>query len=249
MTGIQNAYTKMAGTLIMTRIAVVLGFVSLWHRRFVKKYHYLPLVIFASTLSGFMATCISGRYWGHEYMQLVPSYVLFGVCGLAFGAELLSRFRLQRAVVVLLLLVGLILADWVNLKEFGSRLSLSTLRWEGDWLTQYVLEHTKPNDKIWAPSFPANHLYVDTGRLSPTKWFVLVEGWPRTTAYGTKEEKVSLLRQQLRDDPPHLIALNNRCMYVLEKNGFGDWIRSNYQNIVASEKSDPRGLQVWVYMN
>jgi hypothetical protein len=234
---------------ILTLIAAGLGIVSLFNLNFLKKHHYLPVAALAGVFTGFLAACLSGRRYGHYYMMLIPSYVLLGACGMAFIFESIGKIKKVWVKVLFLLLLSIswFLIDAVNLNLFLNLLAKPAKRWEGNDLTEFILDHTKPTDKIWTPSFPHTHLYVDTGRLSPTKWFIFIEGFPMDSAYGTKQEKMDLLRKQLSNDPPRIVVINNVGMAILEKYDLTKWLKANYELFLASEETAARASQIWIY--
>lgn len=248
---VRAPYMQMARAMVITKIAALLGLLCLFSRSFVRKYQYMPWVIFATVLTSYIATSFGGRYYGHYYMQLVPSYVLFGMCGLAFVQELIGRVKIRFDAIMLLILLwaALFFIDSTNLKKFIQNLAEPAQRWEGSELTTLVLDNTKQTDTIWAASFPHTHLYLDTGRLSPTKWLAVFGEYFATTPYSTKEQKYALLQSDLEQNPPRLIIIGNAALRFFERENFAlvKWLSSHYEVVIASDSKAPLASQVWIY--
>ncbi len=240
-------YLRVTKAVSFTLIAAGLGLISLLDRPFVRKHHYLPFVITASAITSFIATCLSGRHYSHYYMMLVPSYVLLATCGLAFALELLHRAGIQRGIVVFLLLGILALPDVVRLKDFADLLAKPAQRWEGDAPTQYIVEHSKPTDTLWTPTYPYTYLYLDTGLLSPTKWLFVLEHLFVTTADSTREEKLAELKGDLERNQPRFIVTSKSGWGLIEKLGLAEWLKSHYKIVLVSKTIVPVAgeLQLW----
>lgn len=68
-----------------------IGFAACLSRSFLKRHRYVPLAIAAAVVVDFWATTLSGKEYGHYYMQLVVSFALMVMCALAFLASLSRR--------------------------------------------------------------------------------------------------------------------------------------------------------------
>jgi 4-amino-4-deoxy-L-arabinose transferase-like glycosyltransferase len=249
----KTAYEIVAKPLVITQIAACFGFASLFSRSFVKKFYYLPVAVFACFVLSFVATSM-GRYFPHYYMQLVPSYILMVATGLVFILELIGRLKIKNAAIILLVLVLALVAfsDRIILAFFTYRMSQPSRRWNGDGLTRFVLTHTTKTDTIWAPSIPFVGLYVETARLSPTKWFAIQKHFFVDTFDSTGEEKLALLKEQLQSNPPRLVVITPWIQPFLESCSLMEWIAENYE-VGFESKAEKTGMtpeldvEVWVY--
>ncbi len=241
------ADTEVFRTLLITRVAAVLGLVGLLRWAFVRETRGLALVIASSAVLCLLATGLSGRYYGHYYLQLVPSYVLLGASGAAFVVWLVSRS--PRWVPVAMAAVLLLLAvDARAFKDFVLRLEQPPRRWHADWLSDIVRANTPPGEAIWAPWRPL--LYTDTGRLSPTKWHFVFDHLFIDTSRSTGRERLETLRSDLEQHPPRVIVLNAPpgatradAEAFLARSGLAGWIAENYWTAVGARD---KPLQVLV---
>ncbi len=219
-------------------VAALLGLASLLHRPFVRRLHGLPLIFAASAALCLLATTLSGRYYGHYYLQFVPSYVLLGATGIAFAVHLVARDRrlIAAAVVVLLAILA---SDFTGLKGFAERLTAPAQRWQGNWLSDVVRRNTSPGDLIWAPWKPL--LYSEAGRASPTKWHSSVDQVLIDTRKTSAVEQLDTLRNDLQRRPPRIIVVNAppgaqvyHAQQFLESSGLASWIAANYWTAIGS---------------
>jgi len=112
-------------------------------------------------------------------------------------------------------------------------------RWEGDAPTQYIVEHSKQTDTLWAPTYPYTYLYLDTGRLSPTKWLFVLEHLFVTTADSTREEKLAELKGDLERNRPRFIVTSKSSSSLLEQLGLAEWLKSHYNIVLVSKTKVP----------
>ncbi len=229
------------GALRTAQIFACLGIASLFNSRFLRQSRYLALILIAQLCLDFFATEISGQYYGHYYIQLVPVLVLMMVCGLAFGADLLRRIRLPAIGLLVPLLVLLILVDGRSVLDAGQRLAKPLLRYEGSALAREISELTSLDDPVWLPHRSCS-VYLESRRLSPTKWYYITSNLFMDTWDSSKAEKVAELRAQLGRCPPKLIVTDKASAELLQTLGVMVWINSDY----APSESGTPGLTLWM---
>ena len=235
---LQMAYHYMCKSLVLTRVAAVLGLLSLFSRSFLRETAGLPILIAVLTALGFIATTLGGRYYGHYYLQLVPVYLLLAACGAAFLLHLIADSR-ARAALALAALVSLAVFDGKELKGFAGRLAAPNQRWEGNFLTEFVRSHTSPGDLIWCPW--TSYLYGTTGRLSPTKWLDLFDELMMDTPASTRNEKLAALAGDLMRHPPRMLVFGlppgrtrASAQALLASASLTKWITGNYWSAIGT---------------
>ena len=240
--GNASAAFAATGVLRTAQIFACLGIASVFSRSFLRRSGYLPLVAVAQLCLDFFATEISGLYYGHYYMQLVPALVLTMICGLAFGADVLRRTGAPAATLLLPLAAMLIFTDGGALRLVGRGLTLPMLRYEGTPLAREIDELTAPGDPVWITAHRNCSAYFESRRLSPTKWYytnkrLFIDSWG-----STKEQKIAELRAQLGRCPPKLIVTDQTSAELLQRLGVMAWINSDY---APSESGTPE-LTIWM---
>lgn len=243
-------YKRIPATMLVTQVAVCLGLVSLFSRSFVKKFHYLPVVIFASLVFSFIAVSI-GRHYPHYDMQLAPIYVLAAACGLAFVGQLLCRVKIRwiKILLVILLLTPAVLIDSIHFKYLVHSVKSPSKRWEGDSIAQTVKRHTKKTDTIWVPSPPYMCWYLDADRLSPTKWLFIGDHLFIDTPDSTGQEKLALLKNQLQSNPPRIVAITEQSQPFFDRYGLTEWVKANYKLSLdyKSKTLAEMNVKIWMY--
>ena len=232
--------------LILTRVLAALGILSLFRPSFIRATSGLPILLAALTALGLLATTLSGRYYGHYYLQLVPVYLLLAACGAAFLLHLISDCR-ARVALALAALVALAAFDGKEIKAFADRLAAPSLRWEGDFLSGFIRSHTSPADTIWCPWEP--YLYSATERLSPTKWHYALSHLFIDTPLSTRGEKLAALAGDLMRHPPRMIVFTQppgetreTGRALLASASLPSWIAGNYWSAIGTADDDTQVL-------
>lgn len=229
--------------MFVALVAAAFGVVGLMRRSFVRSRDGLPPVIAASVVLSLLAVSLGGRFFGHYYLFFVPSFVLLCATGIDFVADLVSSSR-RRSGAALACGLLLLVPDAADLKEFAGNQAIPAQRWPGHWLSEVIRTKTSPGDLIWAPWKPL--LYVESHRLSPTKWKFVFDIFFTDTPRSTGAEKLARLRADLEARPPRAIVVSAlpgfeptraRADAFLVRAGLRDWIAANYESVMCSDEA------------
>jgi tetratricopeptide (TPR) repeat protein len=232
------AYTKVFSTLLLTQVAAMLGLAHAVWWLIVKRTLGLPIIVAASALMGLLATSLGGGYSGHYYLFFVPSYILLGASGLAFVVSIKSAGLRWTAVAAVL---ALVIWNLVEVRVFARQLAEPSKRWQGHELSSVIRNNTSPRDEIWVPWAPL--LYMESHRLSPTKWYFVFDHLFIDTPRSSAEEKYRTLKMELEQRPPRVIVLNApvgrgrtraNADAFLRRSDLKDWIAENYWTVLGS---------------
>jgi hypothetical protein len=218
-------------------IAALAGIASLASRSFVRAAYGAPIIIVASAAISLLATSLGGRYYGHYFLEFVPSFALLSATGIAFAAFLIANPRMRIAGVVAATVFLIALAkDTSSIKDFAGRLAVPSTRWNGLTISESVRINTQPTDFIWAPWKPL--IYTESGRLSPTRWHFGLDYTFLDTRSTTREQKFAIVRSDLSRHPPRIILVNRfstaDVYKLLDDMGLSPWIAQNYQTVMGS---------------
>jgi hypothetical protein len=192
----------------------------------------------------FFGATLSARHYGHYYMQVVPAFVLVAACG---GAFLLSRLKeIKKLAWNWLLPVALAILAWDcgYFLYYAARLGMPTKYIVASSLGKYIREHSSANDTLWVIQGNHSRLYLESGRLSPTKYLYAADHLFINMARSTAEEKLATLRSELQHAPPKFILFCSpryalSCGRFLESSGLDEWIRAHYDplDVPAGEQT------------
>jgi hypothetical protein len=240
------ANSKVFSILLVTKVAAVVGILSILSWSYVHRQNGLPIIITVSAVIALFTTSLGGTYSGHYFLFFIPSYILLVASGLSFVEHYASNIhRALLGALVMLVLLALLALDTSRLQGYVDRLAQPWGSRSSHPLAELVLEYTEESDRIWAPWQPL--LYADTRRKSPTKWVYVLDHLFRDTLDGTSEEKFEALRRDLRQRPPRLIVLSippgrgytrataNR---FLQRSALIDWIDRHYRTVKGTRTSD-----------
>ncbi|MFH0793742.1 MAG: hypothetical protein V2A74_06885, partial [bacterium] len=165
---------------------------------FVKKYAFFPVAAIGAFVMDYWATTLSGKHFGHYYMQLVPSYVMIAISGIAFLSYLGDKWRIPDSALLTAALLA-ILFCWDRSAWFPF---IECVRGPSPKpavgpITSYIVQNSVPSDPLWVGPGYTTRFYFETGRLSPATQFVPTLPWFVDTPLSTREEKISTLKSQL----------------------------------------------------
>lgn len=215
-------------------VTALAGIGGLFSRSFVRATHGAPLVIAVSAAVSLLATSLGGRYYGHYFLEFVPSYTLLSATGIAFVTYLIrdQRRHIVGIVGAIILLIALA-RDLPQAMDFTARLRVPSARWKGLALSESVRLNTKPTDWVWAPWKPL--IYSESNRLSPTRWHFALDYTFLDTRGSTRAQKFAMLRRDLEERPPSVIIVNNwgtmDVRPLIAKMGLTNWIAENYSQV------------------
>ena len=239
------AWNNVLFRIPLTTVAAVCGLIALTSRDFLRRTRYFPLVVVLMFALDYVGTLISPRQYGHYYMQLVGSFVLFAACGGAAVLERLNglRSRLPSVSTKLRLIAGLLLvaiaAFGIVREDIVGRLQskLSHARRKSHSAIAYsVAELARPGDQLWATAGNNSRYYLETGLLSPTRFLFVYDHVFVDTWLDSGTDKLAQLRSDLDERTPRFVVVSDGATLFLEQTDLLDWIRSNYE---LAEASDP----------
>jgi hypothetical protein len=189
--------------------------------------------VFAAMFAfAFMATTLSGRGYGHYYLQLVASSVLMGGWALAYVLRFIEENRhLARARAGLLIgmLVVIPAVDLPACRLFASRIATPATEGKTSEISREILKRTNGEGPIWAPDHTG--VYAETGLLSPTKYQYAFPHLFKDTWKDTRRRKLRTLMNDLKNSPPRLIVLTEESAWLFSQPGFSTWLSENYRMI------------------
>jgi hypothetical protein len=209
------------------------GWLATADRAFERQTRWVPAALAGALAADFVGALLSGRRFGHYYMQLVPAFALMGAVGAAYLNDRMGdRRRLARAGLPLLAAACVLLWDFRPLTRWVSRIAMPFRTPEPTALDAYVREHTGPDDAIWAPQGPTG-IYFDTERCSPTRYLYLYPFLIADTWRSSAGDKCARIRRDLEGRPPRLLILPEECGAPADALRYlgadtADWIGRHY---------------------
>ena len=191
-----------------------LALASLADRTFLERHRYLPVAIVAWCAFDLLGASLAGKSHEHYYLQVVPSAVAVFVVGAAYAIHRLpegSRARVA-AVGLPLLLVLSFTARPERHAQYLTRLVAEPGEPRVTELSAYLSAHTEPGETVWVAlaGSGASRTYYECQRLSPVRYTYLMSHLLIDTLETSAAEKVALIQRGLEENPPALIALDDR---------------------------------------
>jgi hypothetical protein len=172
------------------------------------------LMVLASFLGAYTATGLSGRGYGHYYLQAVPCYVLLGYgihCILTIPSSTQHRLRLNYRWVFLSAIFFLLLlhdrqqiAGWIG--TLGKPYRPYQISDISQAATEVLQNYDPAEHVIWAPQSDFTWIYYETGFLSPQKHHFFFNHLLMDSLLSTKEEKLEELKETLDANKPTLFV-------------------------------------------
>ena len=226
------------------------GIVSIFCFSFQKKYKYFPLIAVIAFIAEYFATIIAPRKYGHYYMQPIVSYILTGGCGVALLLYLFENAKAWKPGVIIGLLLSFFVLDSYTCKYYIERLKKPSVQANIDPIAYYIRKNTSEDDCIWINSAHLSRYYLETGRLSPTKFSYPLPRFFKDSLYSTAEEKIALLKRDLQNKPPKFIVSEYVFMDFMTQNNITEWINNNYVKVASSgTKSSERDTRIELYLH
>jgi hypothetical protein len=237
-------------------VPAALGLLAPLCASFRKRTRALAAVLPALFLLDLLAAAAGGWSYRHYFLQAVPSAALLAGSGAAFLVHLAgSRPELRRvgrlvgAALPGLLAVCALSVDAGTSRPFLRRLGEPFRRPRESRLARLVRERTGPADAVWAPLGPSS-LALETGRLSPTRYFY---AWPHLfidTPASSRAEKLAGILAELRARPPALIVLPasqpdpRAALAHLAGGGPADFLAAGYRRLEI-DPAATGGFALW----
>ncbi len=200
----------------------------LWSSEKAKRRALLrPLsVLCVGAVIGFLIVQMQNKGYKYHYQVLLPWVVILIGAGMAtLAIAVRVKKPVPRVVVFALLLIGLFLGtlwsgqaalkDSLTPSENGSTSSFTYIA--GDHLTNYVLAHSRPIDRIFIFGFQP-YVYWYTHRKPATRFLNTIHFKPSYVAPELRKELIDSLRQ----DPPLLFFVETGDHYTSQGDSFDD---------------------------
>ena len=183
----------------------------------------------------FFATMISGFEIGHYYLQILPSYLIVGACGLAFAVSVKENY-FACAGIYLWILIPLIfcLIDKNELNLYKQRLLSPSGQPGTGAIAKKILEMKKPGDTLWAGSGANAKYYGETGLLSPSKYIYFYIHLFLPSYLSSGQDKRNTLTGDLKEHPSRFVILSSEDIRQMRSVGvpeLADWLLANYHQM------------------
>lgn len=172
---------------------------------------YFGMIVTLSFGGSYLATALSGRGYGHYYLQLVPCYAIligYGIQALRdIPPRISGRLRVNYQWILFGVLAGLLLChDRPRIMEWFQTLTQPYQPYRvaeiSDVVTQARQADGRAEFTIWAPQSDFTWLYYETGLLSPYKHHVFFNHFLLDSWLSTRDEKIEALRTALAAHRP-----------------------------------------------
>ena len=230
-----RASNRIFETTVDLRLFALAGIISVFCLSFIRKYKYLPLVAVTSLAMDFYGTMASSRAYGHYYMQLMVPYILVSMFGVVFILHIFKKLRfIGIAVVLVFVLLSLNLDNW-RYKEYKNYFIASAKKVTGDSIGEYIKANSSKKEYIWMTTGSFSKYYIETERLSPTKYFYIFDHLFVDTYFSTSEEKIENIKNDLKRNPPKFIITGIDNVETVNSSKIIDWVYENYTKLSVSE--------------
>jgi 4-amino-4-deoxy-L-arabinose transferase-like glycosyltransferase len=209
-----------------------------------KRTRILTGMLQAQWLLEILAASLSSRAYLPYFHAAIVTYVLSAGCGgvwLAYRIGAIaagwSRYRPgpRAAAFVWLALLAMsavlpAVASQVMVTSTWSRLGpVRDVESVSADLIALIRRETSPSDRIWVPNPRQSEVYVDAERRTATRFFYLSPWLLLGRRTRSTDEVVELLRLELAESAPVLIALTPNMELGLTEMGLEPWLRNNYR--------------------
>ncbi|KJR41003.1 membrane protein [Candidatus Magnetoovum chiemensis] len=232
-----NLNVLLSKVILKTVIGAVFffaGLVSILDRKFVKTYYWFPLAAVSAFLMEFAATALSGRQFGHYYMQISASFIMISSCGAAFCLYYFNRLEVSKLFLFLFAVIVIFFFDINPVRQYIKWISLSASAADKTAIGQYITKTSAEGDLIWVSGCVLSVVYLETKRLSAAKYVCLEDYYLIDTLFSSKEDKINTVKEQLMRNRPKIIIVDDR--HILEKINIMKWINDEYEENSDADK-------------
>lgn len=235
-----NTYADLPATM---RVLMALGLVSAFSSPFRRVCVNLPVFAVLALIMEFCGTMVSSFHLPHYYMMMAPSLILTAACGGAFLAYALQKVAVHRSVTVGMVALLFIMFDGKACMDFVDRLKIHGEEPPPTPIVEYIRAHAKADDTLWIGSAFNSRFYLETGLLSPTKYFYILDWTLLSTRAATTMQKQMALQADLQRAPPTFILGYSGVKDVFDITETRKWITEHYA--IADVREGPVSLYVY----
>jgi len=206
----------------------LLGVAGLARRDFLRRTHYFPLFALYWVVSDFFAASLSGMFFLHYYLQMIPSILLLSASGLFFFWRWMVRqpSRVQWTSLSVLFFFALI--DFTLPGMLLDRPDLPVERTEDKVLT-YLEEHREADSTLWVTNGYQARYYLQTRMTSPTRYLAIFDHHLQLgSTSDTDPEKIGEIHSDLMANPPGFIVGHEIIEGPLYRKDFLEWLEPRY---------------------
>lgn len=210
------------------------GCLSCLHLSFVRQHRFFPWFCLAAFGFEFYATMISGYKIPHYYLQIVYSFVLLAICGVAYLFYWLPPFRSKAVMVCGIILLFQVVADHSATLQFWHRIALPNGLVNVGPVSRMLQDERDKGATLWVNLGDNSRYYSESGLLSPVKYLYVLDHLFLDTRLSTGEEKRIRLLEDLRQHPPTYIVTSEKSIQHLNSlrlEPVVEWIQSNYEPV------------------
>ena len=180
-------------------------------------------------------SCLSNKHFGHYFMQVVGTYVVFAaICG-EIALRWYARVRRRHVQwLVMFSLVGALFVDFKGIAAFVLQETKSCHQEQWTELVAFVRRSTSPEESIFVIDEPPG-LYWACRRKCPVRYLVAHPYYFRATFTSSAEEKVQALVRGLRLSAPRLILCRDlEKIAALEPGGMRSFLAERYHLVIVA---------------
>lgn len=216
---------------------LVLGLIYLVYRR--TKYTWLIIVWL---ISDFIGIGLSGRFFGHYYIQAFPVLAIITTGGFVGLYQAINNNIKQNKSNLILLALPFFLLIFIPyfstptinymLKWRGFQKSIVALNWSNHSpeLIKYLKDYTKPNDYIYIWDSAQIYAYLDTGTVSSSHYYHGIPFSQNIAPGYVTTIRWEGLKRDLEIKPPTVILINETLLKGIKNNQIiWEYISSHYR--------------------
>jgi hypothetical protein len=207
------------------------GIISCMIPSYLKQYRYFPLVSLLSLFVDFYAATLSGYIIEHYYLHFISSLTLVCISGFSFLLFITKRLHYNKAIIPVIVVLLMVSVDFQFIRFHFDRISISASPTRIGPISQTILDHAQPKDTLWCGFGENSEYYQETRLLSPTRYIYLFAHLFEDTLLTTKQEKLEMVVEELKNDPPTFIVISPKHLPRLQEMGLtslAEWITANY---------------------
>lgn len=155
--------------------------------------------------------------------------------GIAFILHIFKKWRFIGITVVLVFVLLSLNLDKHLYKEYKNYFISPAKKVTGDSVVEYIKANSSKKDSIWMTTGSFSKYYIESERLSPTKYFYIFDHLFVDTYLSTSKEKIEGIKNDLKRNPPKFIITGIDNVETVNSSKIIDWVYENYTKLSVSE--------------